>query len=207
MQHIRKDVLYCDAAEDPTRRAMRTVFDHLFQCLTTWLAPVLCFTAEEAWWARYGDQQDSVHLQSYPDIPDSWQDEKLAKKFQAIREMRKVMTEALELARSGGSIGSSLQANLTVFDPDSKIDTTVDWPDMAIASTVTVVHQDIPEHAHRREEAHNVGVVVDTATGNKCQRCWKVLEEVGQHPTYDDLCNRCVEVVEVTPDSLKTVGS
>lgn len=204
---VRKDVLYCDAPDHQTRRALRTVFDQLFKCLATWLAPVLCYTAEDAWWARYGDQSDSVHLQRYPEIPNSWKDDELAQKFQNFREIRKVMTEALELARAGGSIGSSLQANLTVYDPEGVVDTTVDWADMAIASVVQVVPQAIPDHAHQNSDVPNVGVVVDVASGNKCNRCWKVLDEVGQHSVYDDLCRRCVEVVEEHPTPLKTVGS
>ena len=63
---IRKDAIYCDRPDSLRRRAARTVLDHLHRCLTTWLAPVLCFTAEEAWGARFGDD-DSVHLQLFPD--------------------------------------------------------------------------------------------------------------------------------------------
>ena len=204
---VRKDVLYCDAPDNITRRAMRTVFDHIFKCLATWLAPVLCFTAEEAWWARYGDQSDSVHLQLYPEIPQTWMDKKLEQKFQNLRQIRKSMTEALELARSSGSIGSSLQANLIVYDPDGAVDKKIDWSEMAIASAVTTKSEPLPEHAHQTQDVPNVGVVVEVATGNKCGRCWKVLDEVGQHSVYDDLCNRCVGVVTENPALLKTVGT
>ena len=67
---IRKDRLYCDAADDPARRATRTVMDRTFDCLARWLAPVLCFTAEEAWLARHGDAPDrSIHLELFPEVP------------------------------------------------------------------------------------------------------------------------------------------
>ncbi len=62
---IRKDAIYCDRPDSLRRRAARTVLDHLHRCLTTWLAPALCFTAEEAWAARFGDAE-SVHLQLFP---------------------------------------------------------------------------------------------------------------------------------------------
>ena len=65
---VRKDAIYCDRPDSLRRRAARTVLDHLHRCLTTWLAPVLCFTAEEAWCARFGEQ-DSVHLQLFPELP------------------------------------------------------------------------------------------------------------------------------------------
>ena len=84
---VRKDAIYCDAASNHKRRASRTVLDHLHRCLTTWLAPVLCFTAEEAWCARFGDT-DSVHLQQFPDLPAEWRDDPLAAKWAQIREIR-----------------------------------------------------------------------------------------------------------------------
>ncbi len=84
---VRKDALYCDRFDSPTRRAARTVLDHLHRCLTTWLAPVLAFTAEEAWVARFGDTA-SVHLTEFPELPAAWQDEALALRWEAIRRMR-----------------------------------------------------------------------------------------------------------------------
>ena len=75
---IRKDRLYCDAADDPARRATRTVMDRTFDCLARWLAPVLCFTAEEAWLARHGDAPDrSIHLELFPEVPQAWHDPEL----------------------------------------------------------------------------------------------------------------------------------
>ncbi len=66
---IRKDALYCDPADAPRRRAARTVLDALFDCLTAWLAPFLCFTAEEAWLARNPGGEESVHLRVFPTLP------------------------------------------------------------------------------------------------------------------------------------------
>ena len=203
---IRKDVLYCDALDSPARRAMRTVLDQVFKCLTTWLAPVLCFTSEEAWWARYSSRDDSVHLQSFPQIPESWNDQQLGLKIEKIRTTRKSMTEALELARSQGKIGSSLQANLKIYDPNLVLDQTTNWAEMSITSGVEIVQDTIPEHAHQSSEQKDIGVLVENAQGHKCQRCWMVLEEVGKHSVYDDLCHRCVLVVENSSSQKATVG-
>jgi isoleucyl-tRNA synthetase len=98
---IRKDRLYCDAADDIQRRATRTVLDRTFDCLVRWLAPIICFTAEEAWLARYGDTPDrSVHLELFPDVPAAWHDPALGERFEALRKVRSVVTGALEVERA-----------------------------------------------------------------------------------------------------------
>src|SRR5439155_12256261 len=107
---IRKDWLYCDAPDDVRRRAVRTVLDRCFDCLARWLAPVICFTAEEAWLARYGEAAGrSVHLELFPDVPLAWHDEGLGERWQALRDLRRVVTGALELERGAKRLGSSLQ--------------------------------------------------------------------------------------------------
>ena len=111
---IRKDALYCDAPESLRRRAARTVLAELFSFLTAWLAPITCFTAEEAWLARPQDMpdggKDSVHLRTYPEIPAAWLDAALGEKWKTVRALRRVVTGALELERAEKRIGSSLQA-------------------------------------------------------------------------------------------------
>src|SRR5262245_34132267 len=78
---IRKDALYCDPISSVTRKACLTVLDHLFRATATWLAPMLPFTAEEAWLARYPGSDGSVHLELFPDIPAGWADPALAEKW------------------------------------------------------------------------------------------------------------------------------
>ena len=91
---IRKDALYCDRADDPVRQAARTVLDQLFRCLTLWLAPVLCFTAEEAWLTRYRAEvgepgpEVSVHLQQFPELPAAWHDSETAARWEIVRDIR-----------------------------------------------------------------------------------------------------------------------
>ena len=81
---IRKDRLYCDAPDDRRRRAVRTVLDRCFDCLVRWLAPVICFTAEEAWLARHGDVPGrSVHLELFADVPADWRDDALGERWAA----------------------------------------------------------------------------------------------------------------------------
>ncbi len=107
---IRKDSLYCDHPADERRRAARSVMDVLFTCLTRWLAPILCFTAEEAFLARHPDENASIHLDTFPDVPGTWRDDALAERWKTIRDIRRVVTGALEVERGAKRIGSSLQA-------------------------------------------------------------------------------------------------
>ena len=95
---VRKDALYCDRPDSVRRRAARTVLDHLHRCLTIWLAPCLVFTADEAWCARFGED-DSVHLHLYPDLPGEWRDEPLAERWARIRETRRRATTVMEQGR------------------------------------------------------------------------------------------------------------
>lgn len=187
---VRKDVLYCDDRDNITRRSMRTVFDHLFNCLTTWMAPVLCFTTEEAWRARYGEDQ-SVHLQIFPTIPSDWRNEKLANLFTEVRKIRRLLTGALEGARADGKIGSSLQAEVCIYDEKGILPKDINWSEIAITSGAVVFNQSPPVTAYTLSDIADLAVEVRLAKGNKCMRCWKVLEEVKSK----DLCNRCDEVV------------
>ena len=178
---IRKDALYCDGADSLRRRAVRTVLDHLHRCLTTWLAPVLPFTAEEAWRARFGEAAASVHLELFPEIPAAWRDEALAAKWNEVRGARRRVTNALELYRREGFIASSLQAfvGLGTDDEHWNLLAETEWADVFIVSSVQKVPDRNGEH-------------VNVAPGTKCERCWKVLPEVS--PTHG-LCRRCEGVV------------
>jgi isoleucyl-tRNA synthetase len=200
---VRKDALYCDRSDSPRRRASRTVLDILFDTLTAWLAPMLCFTAEEAWWARYGaeggEREASVHLREFPSIPDSWRDEALADKWSKVREVRRVATGALELERAEKRIGSSLQAHPRIYldRPDllSAIDG-VDLAEVTITSEATTVAEVPPSDAFTLEDVAGVGVVAGVAEGEKCERCWRVLPEVGSVPSVPGVCKRCADAVE-----------
>jgi isoleucyl-tRNA synthetase len=193
---IRKDALYCDPVSSVKRKAALTVIDHLFRCTVTWLAPMLCFTAEEAWLSRYGDDAPSVHLQLFPDVPAAWRDDKLAEKWRKVRQVRSVVTAVLELERAQKRLGSSLEAAPVVYidNPDlfeAVVD--VDLAEVCITSSATLVEGD--GRAHRAvymgsEYPKGVGVAPLLATGKKCARSWKVTESVGEDPAYPDVTPR-----------------
>ncbi len=196
---IRKDRLYCDAADDVARRAARTVLDRTFDCLVRWLAPILCFTAEEAWLARHGDAPErSIHLESFPQVPSAWQDPALAARWAELRELRRVVTGALELERAAKHIGSSLQAAVAVYLPERLMPVLrgVDLAELCITSAATAHFEAPPEGAFALAELPGIAVVVTAAAGERCERCWRVLPEVGHVAGHDDLCQRCAENID-----------
>jgi isoleucyl-tRNA synthetase len=198
---IRKDALYCDKADSIRRRAARTVLDELFSCLTAWLAPIACFTAEEAWLSRNPGDEESVHLRTYPEIPAAWQDTALAEKWATIRRIRRVVTGALELERAEKRIGSSLQAAPAVYisgDYAGALDG-VDLAEISITSEIIVASGDAPDGAFTLDDVAGVAVVPGLADGDKCERCWQVLVEVGADSDNPDICNRCVDAVAGFP--------
>jgi isoleucyl-tRNA synthetase len=203
---IRKDRLYCDALDDPLRRAARTVMDRTFDCLVRWLAPIICYTAEEAWLARHGDALDSapgrsVHLETFATVPETWLDPALADRWETLRDIRRVATGALELERAAKRIGSSLQAGVDIY-----VDNTSNLPqddkffaELCITSDASVRIGDVPPEAFTLPDVPGVAVVVRDAAGSKCERCWRVLPEVGSIAEHPDLCHRCADVVGHLP--------
>ncbi|MDO5632888.1 MAG: isoleucine--tRNA ligase [Paracoccus sp. (in: a-proteobacteria)] len=194
---IRKDALYCDAPDSTRRRAVRTVMDILFHRLVTWLAPILPFTMEDVWLARFPSDDDSVHLHDFPATPADWLNEPLAAKWDLVRRARRVVTAALEIKRSDKVIGASLEAAPVVHIRDA--DTmaalkSVNFHDVCITSDISLTDDPLPDEAFRLPEIPGIGVVFETAEGQKCQRCWKILPDVGTHQ-HPGTCARCNEVL------------
>src|SRR5260370_14039047 len=93
---VRKDALYCDPISSVTRKACLNVLEHLFRATVSWLAPILCFTAEEAWLCRYPSAEGSVHLDPLPKMPAQWRDDRLAGKWRKVRALCPARARALE---------------------------------------------------------------------------------------------------------------
>ncbi|MDW9912499.1 isoleucine--tRNA ligase [Sinorhizobium meliloti] len=189
---IRKDALYCDAPSSLRRRAALQVIRTLFDCLVTWLAPMLPFTAEEAWLSR-NPQAVSVHLEQFPTVPAEWRNDALAEKWRKIREVRKVVTGALEIERKEKRIGSSLEAApaVHVADPDLlQALNDQDFAEICITSAIEVDGGDGPEDAFRLPDVAKVSVVPKLAEGRKCARSWRITTDVGSDPLYPDVSAR-----------------
>jgi isoleucyl-tRNA synthetase len=189
---IRKDTLYCEAYSSEKRRAGLTVIDQILGCVTLWLAPILSFTAEEAWLARY-PQADSVHLVTFPEVPDGWRDDALAAKWDQVRDVRRVVTGALELERAAKRIGSSLEAAPEVYVTDTAALAAlegIDLAEVAITSAIVLVPGAAAEGAFTLSDVPGVAVVPKRADGRKCARSWRITEDVGSDAAYPDLSAR-----------------
>lgn len=192
---IRKDSLYCDDPGDIKRRACRTVLAELFDFLVTRLAPILAFTAEEAWGHRppgVFEDVDSVHLRCFTEVVPAWCNEALEGKWDKLRALRRVVLGAIEPCRKDKTIGSSLEAAPQIFVPQDWASALkgADLAELCIASSATITVGAVPEGAFILEGVPGAGVVFAKAQGQKCQRCWKILPEVA-----GDLCPRCAKAV------------
>jgi isoleucyl-tRNA synthetase len=189
---IRKDVLYCDPYSSTTRKACLTVLDHLFRATVCWLAPMLCFTAEEAWLAR-DPGAHSVHLEPFPSIPAAWRDDALAEKWRKLRNIRRVVTGALEIERAQKRIGSSLEADPMIYVADADLFAAAvdaDLAEMSITSAAVLVEGEGSPEAFRLPDVPRVAVVPRLAEGRKCARSWKISPAVGLDPQFPDVTPR-----------------
>jgi len=190
---IRKDALYCEAYSSRKRRAALEAIEQIFRCTTLWLAPLLCFTTEEAWLARYPSEQGSVHLELFPEVPQTWRDAALAEKWERIKRVRRVVTGALEVERAAKRIGSSLEAAPQVFIADPALQEAlvgIDLAEVCITSGIEVIAGEPPQGAFTLEEVAGVGVVPMSAKGTKCARSWRISKDVGTDPAFPDLSVR-----------------
>ena len=189
---VRKDALYCDAPSSVRRKASLQVVRTLFDCLVTWLAPMLPFTMEEAWLERHPDAR-SVHLEQFPAISQEWRDDALAEKWRKIRQVRRVVTGALEIERKEKTIGSSLEAAPVVYVNDEGLQQAIadrDMADICITSGIDVRHEAPPADAFTLEDVPGVGVVFARAGGEKCARSWRYTDDVGSDPAFPEVSAR-----------------
>lgn len=185
---IRKDRLYCDRPDMFERRVTRTVIKHIFDTMTGWLAPFLSFTAEEAWAAKpqglEWDGIESVHLKTFTQQPSIFENASLAAKWDKVIEVRDDVLAALEVARKEGKIKSSLEAApiVSVSSEIAEAIADIDMAEVCITSALTL---------QQGEQA----VEIILAEGTKCQRCWKILPDVGSDPDYPEISLRDAEAV------------
>ncbi len=189
---VRKDALYCDPPSSRRRRAALETIEQIFRCVTLWLAPILAFTAEEAWLSRYPDAV-SVHLEGFPELPEVWRDDALAARWERVRAVRGVVTGALEIERAQKRIGASLEASPVVYVADAALRDQlggIDFADVCITSDVAVEAGDGPAGAFRLPDVPGVAVVPRRAEGRKCARSWRISPLVGSDADYPDVTPR-----------------
>jgi isoleucyl-tRNA synthetase len=191
---IRKDALYCDPPSSVKRKAALTVVDIICDAVIRWLAPILVFTADEAWLRYRPEDAGSVHLQGFPDISPDMLDAQLSTRWAMIRNMRSCVTSALEIERAAKRIGSSLEAAPVVYiDAEPSVIEAlrqVDFAEICITSGIDVRSGTAPGDALHSADNPHVGVVPLPAPGIKCARSWKYFDPATADPAYPGITPR-----------------
>jgi isoleucyl-tRNA synthetase len=188
---VTKDRMYCDAANSQRRRATQTTMSRLFDDLARLLAPILVFTAEEAW--GYTKREGSVHLETLPEPDQALRDVHMEQHVDALLQLRGVIGQAVEQARQSKLIGNTLEADVTLQIADANLLNSLrndeeQLEEFFILSSLKLVAGE-PTRA----------IVVRTQHA-KCQRCWRHRPTVGQSDKHPDLCDRCAHVVTHAPE-------
>ena len=188
---IRKDTLYCDTKENKIRRSTRTVLDILFHNLISLLAPILCFTSEEAWQSRFGFDT-SIHQKDFPKLDGSLINKNLSTKWETYKKLRKAINGAIEIKRKEKVLGSSLEASVLLYCPKEEslqIENEI-LENISIISELKVVHDKPQNNCYISESDKNIGVYVSKVDGSKCERCWKYFTNLN-----NSICSRCEDAI------------
>jgi len=190
---IRKDCLYCDDKSNQKRKSCRSTLKIIFNFLTAWLAPILCFTTEEAWLSDNFNHKDSIHLRMFPKPDKKWADINFGEKWKEIINIRKVVTSAIEIKREKKIIGSSLEASVELSASNKMKDYINDMNlnDLFIVSSAKIVDK-LSGDIFSLDGINDIKVSIKKAEGSKCERCWIISKEVNNNK---NLCNRCNGVV------------
>jgi isoleucyl-tRNA synthetase len=180
---ITKDRLYCDAATSPRRHATQQAMQEICEALTKLLAPILAFTAEEAW--GYLGKGGSVHLQKFPQADDSRRNQEAEGAVQELLKLRGVIGQAVEQARQEKLIGNALEAAVTLQCN----------PELVAA----IPHEELEEFLILSDltlaEGAEPSASITKTPHQKCSRCWRHRPSVGRNADHPELCDRCERVV------------
>jgi len=179
---IRKDTLYCDDIESPQRQACTDLLNLVLDMLLKWFAPILSFTTEEIFQITNRGKNSSIHLETFPNIPSTWENEKLFQKWNKLKIIRNVANAAIEIKRSSKEIGSSLEADVQIYLGEEylKLVKDVNLSEYFITSKANAKPIINDNKLFKLGNEDNVKILVTKAKGKKCSRCWKILEKACQ---------------------------
>jgi isoleucyl-tRNA synthetase len=198
---ILKDRLYTSSPRSPERRAAQKVLYEILDGLTRLMAPVLSFTAEELWRKLPGAREESVHAASFPEVREGWLRSDLVKKWELLNSVRQEVARVLEGERKAGRIGSSLEARAILYaEPELHRKLTEGFGEEELAADFIVsrvtISSPLPGPLPSGSQVPGLlGVAVERAAGEKCERCWNYRVDVGKDVTHPTLCLRCAAVV------------
>ena len=195
-----KDRLYTSAPDDPRRRAAQTVCYEVFGALARLMAPLMTFTAEEAWRHLPGARSESVHLERFPEVALAWLDDTLKQEWDRLLEVRREVARALELARARKLIGSGLEAAVRITSAPEDLPALLGAKRDILQTLFIVSRVELGPGApgavrHESQEIPGLVIDIDRAPGDKCERCWMRSPTVGASTAHPSLCDRCVAVV------------
>ncbi|WP_338652879.1 isoleucine--tRNA ligase [Lysinibacillus sp. Y5S-8] len=198
---IAKDIVYIEGHDNKDRRAMQTVIYDTLMTLVKIMTPIIPHTTDEMWSYLHAQgivEEVSVQLTDFPEVDVQENFESLRTKWENIIDVRDDILKALEEARNAKTIGKSLEAKVTVYAKEDVVallnDVNIDFAQLSIVSAFEVATIDeAPAEALALE---HVSIVVEKATGEKCERCWSISETVGANEAHPTVCARCAEVVE-----------
>ncbi len=176
---IRKDVLYCDSINSKKRKNCIIVLNIILESLLKWFAPILVFTAEEIYSLVNKDNSESIHEKNFVKIPANWKNDKLNEKWSSLFEIKQEANIAIEEKRTKKEIGSSLEAEIKLILKKDKFEL-LDKLDLADYFIVSKAEKELSNN-------DEIKIEVKKAQGNKCERCWKILEKK---------CERCSKVLQ-----------
>jgi isoleucyl-tRNA synthetase len=194
---ILKDRLYTFSTRSVGRRSAQTALYEILKSLTSLMAPILSFTAEEVW--RYiplePGKEESVHLTLFPEARNEYLDNALNERWEKIWEIRSVVTKALEEARKEKKIGLSLDAQVHLYLPEKTYQFLQPYEKelKSIFIVSSVALHPVPSGTKEEKE---VRVEILRADGKKCERCWNYDLSVGGHSEHQTICQRCVEAIQ-----------
>jgi isoleucyl-tRNA synthetase len=195
---ILKDRMYTSKADSLSRHSAQTVMHEILDTMLRLLAPVLSFTADEAWQHMPDRKVPSVHLASFPSLRPEWKDDSLVERWERIMRVRTDVSKALELARAAKTIGHSLDAGVVITAPADLLGFLREYTDelqsIFIVSKVTLL-DGLSGESWVSENIDGLKVQVAAAPGVKCERCWCYSEELGSQAEHPTICPKCTEAV------------
>ena len=190
---IIKDRLYTSKPDSVERRAAQTVMHEILSCLVRILAPMTCFTAEEIWSYmahKDGENTESVMLESYPEVNPQYEDEELTLKWAKLIKVKEEVAKKLEVARANKEIGLSQEAQVTLFAEGDELEF-LTGKEALLKEILMVSGVKVCENRRNEDAEVAIGVKVERAEGEKCERCWMYSTTVGESAEHPTLCERC----------------
>jgi len=196
---ILKDRLYTSPPKSLERKCAQTVMHIMIDALSKVMAPILSFTAEEIWtyMPDRKDKEASIHLTSLPVANEELKDEELAKKWEHLLQVRGEVTKALEQARTAKLIGHPLDASVTISTNEDLYNVlypyTEDLKSIFIVSQASLIKEETLAGAYESSDIEGLSILIERATGTKCERCWVHDPSVGTSSVHPAICKRCEE--------------